>query len=113
MTDAIADAGITASEVDVVASGVSGLPTFDRAELLAIERVLGKQVAVAAPKAVLGETLGAGGSMAMAAAIAWLSGIAPAPLVRGEVKGALRTAVVTSMGYYGNASAVVMRAAGI
>jgi len=31
-------------------------------------------------------------------------------VVRGSVRGKVRTALVTSMGYYGNSSALVMRA---
>src|SRR6202044_2159283 len=74
---AIADAGLTPADVDVVASGVSGLRAFDRAELDAIERVLGKDTPVASPKSLLGETLGASGAMAMAMAVGWLGGTAP------------------------------------
>ncbi len=113
LSSAIEDAGLTPRDVDVVASGVSGLRAFDQAELSAIERVLGKDTPVATPKAILGETLGAGGCMAMAAAIAWLGGAPPAPLVRGNPKASgVRTVAVTSMGFYGNASAVVMQTAG-
>jgi 3-oxoacyl-[acyl-carrier-protein] synthase II len=106
---AIADAEVEPGDVDLVASGVSGLPAFDQAETGAIERVFGADVAIAAPKAILGETLGAGGGMAMAAALAWLGGATPSTVIRGKPKGRVRTVVVTSMGFYGNASAVVMR----
>jgi 3-oxoacyl-(acyl-carrier-protein) synthase len=87
---------------------MSGLRAFDRAELEAIDGVLGSSVPVATPKAVLGETLGASGCMAMAAAIAWLGGAPPAPLHRGALPKSVRTVAVTSMGFYGNASAVVL-----
>jgi 3-oxoacyl-(acyl-carrier-protein) synthase len=119
---ALSDAGITPAEVDVVVSGVSGQRVFDEAELLAIERTMGKDAAVVAPKLVLGETLGAGGAMGMIAAI-WHFQAPPAPpggsalarpssvWVRGPVRAGVRTALVTSVGYYGNASALVMRAA--
>ena len=107
---AIADAGITTKDVDVVASGISGLRTFDDAELAALVRTLGPEVCVAAPKHYLGETLGAGGAMGMAAAIAWLAGAAPGAIVVGRAPKDVRTVLVTSMGYYGNATAVVMRA---
>jgi 3-oxoacyl-[acyl-carrier-protein] synthase II len=105
---AVEDAEIEPSAIDVVASGVSGLRAFDEAELSAIAGTLG-EVAVAAPKAVLGETLGAGGGMGMAAALAWLSGAPPSPIIRGTPRARVHTALVTSMGFYGNASAVVMR----
>jgi 3-oxoacyl-[acyl-carrier-protein] synthase II len=127
---AFADAGIAAREVDVVVSGLSGLRVFDEAELLAIERTCPKGVAVVAPKLVLGETLGAGGAMGMLAAIThFLAGRSrasqasrdhaqaakvparPGAWVRGPVRTAATVALVTSVGYYGNASALVMRAA--
>ena len=106
---AIADAGIDAKDVDVVASGVSGLLMFDTRELEAIDAAIGKDVAVAAPKAILGETLGAGGAMGIAAALAWLDGATPAMLLRGTPPRDIRTVLVTSMGFYGNASAVIVR----
>jgi 3-oxoacyl-(acyl-carrier-protein) synthase len=106
---ALADARLAPRDVDVVASGVSGLRAFDRAELAGIERVLGKETCVAAPKALYGETLGAGGAMAMATALAWFDGAEVAPVVRGNAPTKPNVAVVTSMGFYGNASAVVLR----
>jgi len=109
IADALADAGISAKDVDVVASGVSGLRVFDDAELGAIERALG-DACVAAPKSFLGETLGAGGAMGMAVALAWLGGAAPSRIVRGQLRDRVRTVLVTSMGFYGNASAAVLRA---
>jgi 3-oxoacyl-(acyl-carrier-protein) synthase len=119
---ALGDAGIAPGDVDLVVSGVSGLRRFDEAELAAIGRGVGgvgratvAGVPVVAPKLGLGETLGAGGATAMASAIAYLghtpAGGAPSYLVRGEVRGPVRTVLVTSLGYYGNASALVMRAA--
>jgi 3-oxoacyl-[acyl-carrier-protein] synthase II len=119
---ALSDAAITAAEIDVVVSGVSGQRVFDEAELLAIERTLGKNTSVVAPKLVLGETLGAGGAMGMLAAV-WHLHAAGSPSsrgldearpsrawVRGPLRGGVRIALVTSVGYYGNASALVMRA---
>jgi 3-oxoacyl-(acyl-carrier-protein) synthase len=108
---ALADAAISASDVDLVVSGVSGLRAFDEPELAAIARSIGPDVGVVAPKLVVGETLGAGGAMGMLAALAHVRDGAASPRVRGTVRSAVRTAVVTSMGYYGNASALVMRAA--
>jgi 3-oxoacyl-[acyl-carrier-protein] synthase II len=105
------DAGIAAAEVDLVVSGVSGLRAFDEAELSAIRRGVGEAALVVAPKVALGETLGAGGAMGMLAALAHLRWGVSAPVVRGAVRGEVRTALVTSLGYYGNASALVMRAA--
>ncbi len=113
VTAALVDASIEARDVDLVVASVAGLARFDIEELAAIEAVLGSSTPVVAPKLVLGETLGAGGAMAMAASLAWLGGAAvpSALIVRGTPPRAIRTIVVTTIGYYGNASAVVMRAA--
>jgi len=108
---ALADAGISARDVDVVVSGVSGLRAFDEAELLAIRRAVGDGACVAAPKLALGETLGAAGAMGMLAAIAYVREGARHHVVRGTLRGEPRTALVTAMGYYGNAAALVMRRA--
>jgi 3-oxoacyl-[acyl-carrier-protein] synthase II len=110
---ALADAGVRPEQLELVVSGVSGLRLFDEAELTAIGRHVAGGVPVSAPKLFLGETLGAGGGMGMAAAIAWMNAEgAPSlhPLVRGKDRAsAPRTVLVTSLGYYGNASAVVVR----
>jgi 3-oxoacyl-(acyl-carrier-protein) synthase len=107
---ALVDAGASAREVDLLVSGVSGLPAFDEAELAASSKVLGNDVGVIAPKRAVGETLGAGGAMGILAALAaFRHGRAP-HRVRGTVRTPPRTVVVTSMGYYGNASALVLRA---
>lgn len=111
IASALADAGLTAKDVSLVVSGIAGLARFDDEELAAITGVLGGDVPVVAPKLALGETLGAGGAMGMAAALAWLGGVAVAPglVVRGAApNGGVKYVVVTTMGYYGNASAVVM-----
>jgi 3-oxoacyl-[acyl-carrier-protein] synthase II len=108
---ALADASIPASGVDLVVSGVAGLRAFDEAEHQGIGRALGNAgTAVIAPKVAVGETLGAGGAMGVLTAIAALRGGARAYRVRGELRTQARTVLVTSLGYYGNASALVMRA---
>lgn len=116
--EALADAGCGAGDVDLVVSGISGLRTFDEAELGALGATLGQDTCVVAPKLALGETLGASGAMGMVAALAYL-GADPAVAASHGVRGRLRTgarsgartALVTSLGYYGNASALVMRGA--
>jgi 3-oxoacyl-(acyl-carrier-protein) synthase len=113
IAEALADAGASPGDVDVVVSGVSGLRVFDEAELVAIGRALGGDRCVLAPKLALGETLGGGGAFGMLCAGAVLREAPRAPVpyaVRGALRTAPRTALVTAMGYYGNASAVVMRA---
>jgi len=108
---AMADAGITGADVDLVVSGVAGIRAFDDEEVRAIRRVVGEGAIVVAPKLALGETFGAGGAMGMLAALAHLQGDAATPVVRGTLRGQVRRVLVTSLGYYGNASALVMRAA--
>jgi 3-oxoacyl-(acyl-carrier-protein) synthase len=112
ITSALADAQLAAADVDLVVSIVAGLPQFDDEELAAIRDVL-RATAVVAPKLALGETLGAGGAIGMAASLAWLAGapVAQDLVVGGALPATIRNVVVTTIGYYGNASAVVMRAA--
>jgi 3-oxoacyl-(acyl-carrier-protein) synthase len=113
--EALSEAGLAAAAVDVVVSGVSGLGAFDDAELEGIRAALGAggdQACILAPKRGLGETLGAGGAMGMLAAATLLGDGAhagPHPhALRGRLRASPRTALVTAMGYYGNASALVM-----
>ena len=107
---ALEDAKIAPNEIDLVASGVSGLKPFDLVELAAIEETVGASTCVSQPKAIVGETLGAGGALAAACAVGWIRGIVPAAIIRGNAPARVRTVLVTTMGYYGNASAVVIRA---
>lgn len=109
IAQALADAGT--KTVDLVAASYSGLALFDDPEREAIEKLL-PGVPVAAPKHVFGETLGAGGAMGVAAALAWLGGAPPCAIVSGNAPKDPKTILVTSVGYYGNASALVLRAAG-
>jgi 3-oxoacyl-(acyl-carrier-protein) synthase len=108
---ALDDAGCAASDVDVVCSSLGGLPPFDRAEAAGIVEMLGDAVPIAAPKAIWGESFSGAAALGMASAVTWLEGVAPGPIVRGEAPGEVATAVVVSVGYYGNVSAVVLRRA--
>jgi len=108
---ALADAGIGADEIDLVATAMCGIASFDRAELAGIDAALGGTVPIAAPKAMFGETFGASGAVAMACALHWFSGGPVTPLVRGSVSAKPRHVLVLAVGYYGNASAVILRAA--
>jgi 3-oxoacyl-(acyl-carrier-protein) synthase len=111
---ALEDAGVDAASVEVVVSGISGSAPFDDAEMTAIDRTVGRDACVIAPKLAFGETFGAGGALAMLAALGVLRGDLRSYEVRGSLRGparTVRTALVTSVGYYGNASALVMRAA--
>lgn len=107
---ALADAGIAAKDLDLVVSGATGSGAFLEAELGAIARAVDGEAMVAAPKTLFGETLGAGGAMAMAAALAWMNGVPVKTVVKGRVKDNPRVALVTTLGFYGNATAVVLRA---
>jgi 3-oxoacyl-(acyl-carrier-protein) synthase len=90
-------AGLDRARVTMAVSGLSGLPALDGPERAALAESLGG-VEVRCPKAWLGETLGAAGAFGAAAAAGWL-----ADGRAGDC------AVVTSVGFYGNASALVVR----
>jgi hypothetical protein len=94
----------------VVASGLCGVADFDSRELAGICE-LRRDLAVAAPKLIYGETFGASGVLASACALAWFDGVPVAPLVQGQVRGPVRHVLVTAVGYYGNASALILRKA--
>lgn len=96
---AIADAGVERSKVAMAVSGLGGLPALDGPERMVVGAVL-DGVEVRTPKAWMGETLGAAGSFGVAAAGAWLAD-----------RSVGDCAVVTAVGFYGNASALVLRRA--
>lgn len=111
---ALDDAGIPPSRIDAVVSSISGLMKYDAAELHAIETIFGADVAVATPKSIWGECFAGSAALGMATGVAFLEGTTPAPLVQGGAPFAkgrpVKTVVVTAVGYYGNVSAVVLRA---
>ena len=75
MRVALERAGVDAADVKAVWSGKSGLGVADEAEAKAIERVLGGDVKVIAPKLLLGEPMGAGASLCTALALkGWQEG---------------------------------------
>lgn len=111
IAQALEDARIQADDVDLVVSGIAGIARYDDEERAAITKVLGAARPVAAPKLLFGETLGAGAALAMAASLAWLDGTAPSCIVSGAAPAKVETVLLTSVGYYGNASALVMRRA--
>jgi 3-oxoacyl-(acyl-carrier-protein) synthase len=108
---ALADAQLQPHDIDVVASALSGIPPFDAAELAGIAACCGSDLAVAAPKALFGETFGASGALAMACAVAWMHGVPVAPIVRGRAPVSVDHVLVLAVGYYGNVSAVILRRA--
>ena len=106
---ALDDASVAAKDVDLVISGVSGIHQFDGKEISAIREVFGNDTPIAAPKNALGETLGASGAMAVATSLAWMNGVAKPTVIHGSAPSAVKTVVVTAMGFYGNASALVLQ----
>ncbi len=109
---AIVDAGITADDVDLVVSCADGIARYDLTEAEALQRVFGDRVGVVTPKKLFGETLGASGAFGMAAGLAYLNGVPAAPLaLRGHIPAQPKCVLVTAIGFYGNASAVVLRSA--
>jgi 3-oxoacyl-[acyl-carrier-protein] synthase II len=108
---ALADAALSPEQVDLVICAESGVNRIDMAEEEGLSRALGSDVAMVAPKAWWGESLGAAAALGMASAIAWLGGVEPRPLLRGTLRGPVRTVLVSAVGYYGNVSVVVLRKA--
>ena len=98
-----------ASDIDVVCISANGMQQFDRPELEGIKSVFGSNVAMVAPKGIYGETLGASGALGMATALSWFEGVKIEPVVCGKAPERLVNALVTTVGFYGNASAVIMR----
>lgn len=106
---ALADAGIHPRDIDLVACAASGVSRVDLAEEEGLARVFGSDVATIATKGMWGETFGAAAALSMAAAVGFLSGIEPRPLLRGEAPRQVRHVLITALGYYGNVSAVILR----
>jgi 3-oxoacyl-[acyl-carrier-protein] synthase II len=69
MRQALAMAGLACEDIGVIWANAFGHRATDIAERRAIRRVFGSQVEVFAPKRVLGEPIGAGGSLNLALAV--------------------------------------------
>ena len=108
---ALRDAGLSASDIDLVCCAESGVNRIDMAEEEGLARVLGSEVPTIATKVLWGETFGAAGALSMAAAIAFLNGVPVQPMLRGETPSELTHVLVTATGYYGNVSAVILKKA--
>lgn len=105
---ALRDAELTPSDVDLVLSAESGVSRMDLIEQDGLSRVLGSDVPTIATKALWGETFGAASALSLAASLAWLDGVPPRPLLRGQVIRPVQTVLITAMGYYGNVSALIV-----
>jgi 3-oxoacyl-[acyl-carrier-protein] synthase II len=93
---ALERAGVPAADIAAVWASRCGLAAADEAEAQAIERVLGSDVKVNAPKLLLGEPMGAGASLNVALALAaWEHGQDVGPvLVNSTSLGGTNFAVV-------------------
>lgn len=111
VASALRDAGMEPSDVQAVCSAASGIEYMDKAEREGLEALFGKDICIAAPKTVFGETFGAAGALGMATALAWFDGAPVKPRIGGNPCVEPRIVVVTAVGYYGNVSAVVMKRA--
>ncbi|MGH3932185.1 MAG: ketosynthase chain-length factor, partial [Pseudonocardiaceae bacterium] len=123
---ALADAGVTPEDIDVVFADSAGVRDLDRAEAAAISGLFSPNaVPVTAPKALTGRLLSGGGPLDLVAALLSIrDGVIPATagttdvpadylidLVRGEARPArVRAALVLARGRWGFNSAVVVRA---
>ncbi len=122
---ALADAGLPASDVDVVFADAAGLPDLDRAEADALAAVFGPRgVAVTAPKTMTGRLYSGAGALDVATALLALRhGVVPPTVhvtpdpalgldlvVDRPRRAPLRTALVLARGAGGFNSALVLRA---
>lgn len=108
---ALSDAKLQASDIDVVSSAVNGIARFDQVEIKALKALFGDRVAITASKAIWGEGLGAGGALAMLQAVEWFAGAPVAPIISGTAASKPRHVLVLAVGFYGNVSAVILRSA--
>jgi act minimal PKS chain-length factor (CLF/KS beta) len=121
---ALQDAGMAATDVDVVFADAAALPALDRIEAEAIASTFGpRRVPVTAPKTMYGRLCAGAGSLDVAAALmAIRDGIIPptcnvSPLPQYELdlvlgaprRASLRAALVLARGYGGFNSALIVR----
>ncbi len=121
---ALADAGLSAADIDVVFADAAGLPSLDQVEAGVIRDLFGPRgVPVTAPKTMTGRLYAGGGSLDLAAALLSIAGNVIPPtvnvrdvpdeygldLVREPRQAPVRSALVLSRGRGGFNSAVVAR----
>jgi minimal PKS chain-length factor (CLF/KS beta) len=126
MTVALADAGVSADDVDAVFADAFGVPEYDAAEVTAIKKALGKragEVPVTAPKTMVGRLYAGGASLDVAAAVlAMRNGVIPPTInldqpadgadlefVTAAREAQLQTVLVLARGYGGFNAALVLR----
>jgi malonyl-ACP decarboxylase len=124
MRRALAAAGLTPADIDVVSAHATGTPAGDRAECAALRRVFAGElgrVRVNAPKDLTGHTFSSAGVVAVLACVAQMEGgflhghahlADPMDdqlrLVRRAEPAALRAALVNGFGFGGFAAALVL-----
>lgn len=123
--NALADADMTAAEIDVVFADAAGVPELDRIETDAIAAVFGERaVPVTAPKTMLGRMYAGAAALDVAAALLAIrdgvipptvnvrtDGRYPIEIITAPRRTPLRTALVIARGHGGFNSALVVRAA--
>jgi 3-oxoacyl-[acyl-carrier-protein] synthase II len=105
---ALQDASIESTDIDVACIAANGITQFDNPEREALAAIFGSDIAIAVPKAIYGETLGASGAFGIANVLSWFEGVRAAPLIAGKAPAHPMKALVVTVGFYGNASAVVL-----
>jgi 3-oxoacyl-[acyl-carrier-protein] synthase II len=128
MTAALADAGLTAGDIDCVCASARGDVAGDAREAESLARAFcgrGADLAVTTPKALAGEGLGASGAIQTVAAVEALArGVVPGapgfsesehPFLRGKLRaenrvGRPRAVLVNSFGFDGHCCALVLGA---
>ena len=109
---ALADANVQPSDIDAVVSASNGYAAYDRAERVALGKVLAQPKPRALTKRAFGETLGAGGAFALGTAyVALDKNIVPAAHDSAAWPAHARRLLVLSAGFYGNATAVIVERA--
>lgn len=122
---ALADAGLAPSDIDVVFADATGTPAADRAESEALSAVFGPRgVPVTAPKTLTGRLYGGGAALDVATALLALGeGVIPATVGTTQLADGIdldlvldrpratapKTALVVARGYGGFNAAVVLR----
>jgi 3-oxoacyl-(acyl-carrier-protein) synthase len=106
---ALEDAKADPSSIDAVISSANGYGAYDEAERSALARVFGEVPPRAFAKRAFGETLGAGGAFGLATGVTALErAVTPAAHDGSPWPADARRVVVTAVGFYGNASSVVL-----
>jgi 3-oxoacyl-[acyl-carrier-protein] synthase II len=99
LTAALADAGVTPEEVDVLSAAANGSREGDAAEAAGIAAAFfGREISTVAVKALLGEALGASGALQVSDMLAAMA----------EESGRVRCTLVDAMGFDGQVAALVL-----